>query len=129
MNAIDLKNSLVCAVGAAIMATSVSLFFHAKRSDAADSTRPEAHIYQQFKAHNCELCNTTEDLEWCHAYPYNMAVGTELAYLITEKTNGVTLCRPCHTCVSHFQNTRKYWNTRLIPIVRELQAAKKEYDK
>lgn len=93
---------------------------------AATSSRPEAHIYQKFRGTECEVCGRTNDLEWAHAYPYSKAKGTELEYLIVAETNGVTLCRSCHVCLNHYQNTSKYWNARLIPIVREMQAARME---
>lgn len=88
--------------------------------------RPEAHIYQQFRGASCEVCGSVDKLEWAHAYPYNMSIGDK-AYLITEQTNGVTLCRKCHECIGHYNNTGKYWNSDLLNIVQQLKTAKAEY--
>jgi len=88
--------------------------------------RPEAHIYQAFRGPCCEVCGSTNNLEWAHAYPYNMSTGT-LEYLKVEQTNGVTLCRKDHERIGHYGNFSKYWNKNLIPCVKLLRESKEEY--
>jgi hypothetical protein len=89
--------------------------------------------YAKFRGDKCEVCGATENLEWAHAHPQKLCKGTELEYLINERTNGVTLCRGksgnrgCHDIISHYGNTGKYWNSNLLPIIEALKAARREY--
>jgi hypothetical protein len=124
MNLKSRFNLFVCG-GVAVAALLAPWFFAASRSEAA----PKKLHYQDFRGDRCEICGTTNNVSWAHAYPQNMSKGTDKEYLIDSPTNGVTLCMPCQRCVGHYQNTSKYWNTRLIPIVRDIQSAKAEYEK
>ena len=89
------------------------------------STRPEAHVYEKFRGTHCDLCDcastSTNHMEWAHFYPYNMAVGTPLAYLIEARTNGATACHSCHLRILHHGNFSKYWDTRAAELVEEFK--------
>lgn len=125
------KKELLSIAVLGLMAASAPLVV--QEVEKRTSGRPEAHIYQKFRGTECEVCGKTTDLEWAHAYPYSLSKGTDKEYLITSPTNGCTLCDGkgggCHLRVGHYGNYSKYWNARLIPIVKDLHDARMEMKK
>lgn len=80
--------------------------------------------YTQYRLPACEVCGSTKKVEGCHIYPQ-----IDYPDLRDKKANLVTLCRPCHMCLSHFQNTSRYWNPNLREIVDVMINSKRTYKK
>ena len=94
---------------------------------AVSKSRPEAHIYESFRLDHCQICDCTNTptnrLELAHCYPYNMAKGTDLEYLITTRTNCYTACHHDHLKYLHHGNFSKYWDTHTAWLIEQLHFA------
>jgi cytochrome c553 len=82
--------------------------------------------YHNFLETECYICHQSNDLNVAHGYPQILAKGTALEYLITTKTNCITLCRRCHS-VFHGNDFGHKYSNKLIPLATELRDSLRTY--
>ena len=75
--------------------------------------------YRRFCVGVCQACRLPKrPTEWHHIYPQSQCTGA-LEYLRYVETNGLELCRDCHSAYGHGHNFHR-WNANVKATVESI---------